>query len=164
VRTACRWTLSVRADGTLAPPVPPVSLGTPGLNDPSQSYSLSYGMNDLGDVCGLSDERPFVAPAGETAQPLPVPRGTVSGRAHAINNLGAIVGWLEIVPKNYVGFFPYAYLWKDGAMVNLEKQIGDDSGWDRLWKAYVINDRGVIAGLGRYDVEHRGFLLIPNAP
>ena len=98
------------------------------------------------------------------AQPLPVPRGTVSGRAHAINNLGEIVGWLDIVPKNYAGFYPYAYLWKDGAMVNLEKQIDDDSGWDRLWYAYVINDGGVIAGVGRCDVDSRGFLLIPNSP
>lgn len=159
---AAVWTVDVDADGTLIPPGPPVSLGTLGLRDPSQSSS--YGMNDLGDVCGMSDERPFVAPAGQTAQPLPVPRGTVSGRAVAINNLGKIVGWLNIVPKNYVGFFPYAYLWKDGAMVNLEKQIDPDSGWDRLWRAGVINDAGIIAGLGRYDVEHRGFLLIPNSP
>jgi uncharacterized membrane protein len=164
VFTACRWTLSVRADGTLAPPVAPVSLGTLGLNDPSQSYSLSAGMNDLGDVCGLSDEMPFVAPAGQTAQPLPVPRGTVSGRAHAINNLGEIAGQVEIVPrKNYAGFYPYAYLWKDGAMVNLEQLVDPDSGWDRLWGAYLINDAGLIAGRGRYDVDSRGFLLIPNA-
>jgi hypothetical protein len=55
-------------------------------------------------------------------------------------------------------------LWKKGEMIDLETQIDPESGWDRLWGAYQINDAGIIAGRGRFDVESRGFLLIPNNP
>jgi probable HAF family extracellular repeat protein len=107
---------------------------------------------------------PFVAPTGQSAQPLPVPRDTAFGTAFDINNLGEIVGRLTVMIRGGFVDAPYAYLWKDGDMINLEKQIDRKSGWDRLWGASVINDAGIIAGYGRFDVERRGFLLIPNEP
>ena len=50
-----------------------------------------------GRVRGLGGTRmPFVAPAGQTAQLLPVPRDTHWGVANSINSFGEIVGILEI--------------------------------------------------------------------
>ena len=156
------WMIGVNDNGTLAAPGPPVSLGTLGLSDPSDSYGSA--INILGDVCGSSDGMPYVAPAGQTAQPLPVPRKTHSGLAYDINDLGEIVGRLTILIKGGAYAPPYAYLWKDGDAINLETQIDRDTGWDRIWSANVINDAGIIAGLGRFDVESRAFLLIPSEP
>jgi probable HAF family extracellular repeat protein len=154
------WTLDINDDGTLALPSPPVSLGTLGLSAPSKSSSSA--INILGDVCGTSDGMPYVAPAGQTAQSLPVPRKTQSGTAFDINNLGEIVGRLTILTKGGRHTLDYAYLWKDGDMIDLETQTDRDSGWDRLWSVNVINDDGIIAGIGRFDVEFRGFPLIPT--
>jgi hypothetical protein len=55
-------------------------------------------------------------------------------------------------------------LWNGGDVINLQTQIDGDSGWGALWSAHVINDAGIIAGRGRFDVESRGFLLIPSEP
>jgi hypothetical protein len=55
-------------------------------------------------------------------------------------------------------------LWKNGDVIDLESQIDRKSGWGPLWSANVINDDGIIAGRGRFDVESRGFLLIPSEP
>ena len=49
-------------------------------------------------------------------------------------------------------------------MIDLEKQIDRKSGWESLTGARVINDAGVIAGSGCFDVNPRGFLMIPNTP
>ena len=50
-----------------------------------------------------------------------------------------------------------------GEMIDLERQV-DLGNWDRLWGATQINDAGIVAGHGRYDVEQRGFLMVPNGP
>lgn len=161
-RHAVVWTVTV--DGISATPGPAVNLAG------DNTWSFGYGVNLFGDVCGMmgvsNQEMPFLAPAGQTAQLLPVPRNTQWGRAYDINNLGEIVGQLDIYkisgvitgPGNY-----HPYLWKNGKMIDLETQIDPESGWARLWGATVINDAGVIAGHGRLDIEHRGFLLIPVA-
>ena len=90
-----------------------------------------------------------------------------AGKNLGLLNLGEIVGQLDIYktkgwisgPGNY-----HPYVWKNGEMIDLETQIDPNSGWERLWGAYQINDAGIIAGRGRSDVESRGFLLIPNNP
>ena len=96
---------------------------------------------------------PYVAPAGQTAQPLSVPRNTHSGLAFDINNLGEIVGRLTILIKGGAYATDDAYFWKDGDVIGLKTQIDRKSGWDSLWSANVINDDGIIAGRGRIDVE-----------
>jgi len=152
------WTVFV--DGTTATPGPVVSLVE------NHAWSVGSAINDSGDVCGLvsvdNKSMPFVAPEDQTAQPLPVPRNTEYGHAYDINNLGEVVGTLRILVKG--GWFSreFAYLWKDGAMIDLETQIDCDSGWG-LGGAYRINDAGIIAGHGgSLDFQSHGFLLIPN--
>jgi hypothetical protein len=154
------WTIGLNPDGTLAAPGPPVSLGTLGLSDPSNSYGNA--INVLGDACGSSDGMPYVAPAGQTAQPLQVTRTTYRGQARDINDVGEIVGYLTILLKGGSHITDDAYLWKDGDVIDLETQIDRKSGWGTLWSANHINNAGVIAGQGNFDVQQRGFLLIPN--
>ena len=84
VYEAVIWTVNVDGDGLLIQPGLPASVGTLGQLDPT--YSQASGINDLGDLCGLSDRMPFVAPAGQSAQALPVPRYTQEGDANDVNN------------------------------------------------------------------------------
>ena len=155
------WTIGVNPDGTLAAPAAPVGLGTLGIYDTSSSYGNA--INVFGDVCGSSDGMPYVAPAGQTAQPLPVTRNAYRGHAFDINDVGEIVGRLEVEIKGW-HYTLEAYLWKDGDVINLQTQIDRKSGWATLWHALHINNAGVIAGQGYFDVDDRGFLLIPNEP
>ena len=76
--------------------------------------------------------------------------------------MGDAVGQLDIYKniRNGPGNF-HAYLWQDGDAVDLERRV-DLGGWDRLSGANVINDAGVIAGWGRFDVDSRAYILIPN--
>jgi uncharacterized membrane protein len=155
------WTVTVDDDGTLRPG-PAISLVT------NHAYSYGYGVNIDGDVCGHLERMPFVAFAEQTAQTLPVPRYTTWGVARSINNLGDIVGQLEIYPKGAwsgimsgkAGYF--AYLWKNGTPIDLTTQIDPNAGWARLWQAAVINDGGMIGGSGPRDIQWRGFVLIPK--
>ena len=59
--------------------------------------------------------------------------------------------------------FEHAALWKDGEPTLIESIIDRKSGWERLTNAFDIAENGVIAGYGLYDVQSRGFLVIPNA-
>lgn len=159
-REAVIWTITLNSEnGTLALPGPPVSV--------SPSTSRGNGINNLGDVCGRSDKRPFVVLAGQDPETLPVPRNTQDGYADGINDFGEIVGQLDIQKKTRNGMIDppqwHAYLWRDGHMIDLGKQIASNSGWDKLKWANTINNAGVIGGWGHFDVQHRGFLLIPSA-
>lgn len=100
-------------------------------------------------------------------QMLPIVKDTQDGWANDLNNLGEIVGQLDVYrTTGYIagpGNFR-AHLWRDGKTIDLNTQISSKSGWGRLWGARTINDAGIIGGWGHYDVERRGFLLIPNSP
>jgi hypothetical protein len=104
-----------------------------------------------------------VADFGEGFRSLSLPHRTVGGRSEDINDLNDIVGEVRIkrYPNDGWGT-PRAYLWKSGQPVDLQKQIDKNSGWDVLWNANLINNVGVIAGWGKFDVTDRGFVMIPN--
>jgi hypothetical protein len=155
------WEVNVAEDGSLEVSGP-LGLGTLGLLPPEQTSSSGHGINAWGDVCGRSDWRPFVHAFAGGMQALPFPRDTKDGDAQDINDAGAIVGQLDISKTNWPN--NYAYLWRGGKGYALEKEIGKDTGWDRLWRAERINNGGVITGYGRYDVQNRGFILVPNSP
>lgn len=156
LREAVVWTIMLNNDGSVAAPGRPVQLGTLGTRNPSESSAKA--VNNSGDVCGTSDWRPFLAPADQALQPLDAPRKAVGGVAADLNDHGQIVGMLEIGRLAS----DHAYLWKSGDEVDLNSQIPVDSGWSRLTWANRINNSGVIAGWGSYDVTMRGFLMIPK--
>jgi len=159
------WSLELDANGGLVGASSPGGLGTLGFSD--HPYSRGYGINLAGDVCGESDRRPFVDTVDGGMQALPVPRDTQGGRANETNDRSEIVGQLDIhkITRNGTSWPQYhAYLWAGGETVDLETLIDRDSGWDQLWGAHRINQDSVIAGYGRFDVEHRGFLMLPNTP
>ncbi len=60
---------AVNDNGTLTPG-PAVSVAE------DYAYSVGNSINIHGDVCGIAERMPFLAPAGQTAQLLPVPRYT----------------------------------------------------------------------------------------
>ena len=164
---AVLWTVQLDSDGTLSVLGPPLDLGNLGLRSPSQSNGV--GINQLGDVCGVSDEQACVWPADSGIQQLPKLSGTQSGHALDINELGEIVGDMDVGKvRPHTAYTPdwRACLWKNGQAIDLSTQIGGNSGWSHLWRATAINNSGVIAGQGRFDADNRdrGFLLIPGTP
>ena len=66
--TAVVWTVGLDGNNALKLLAGPVGLGTL-----SGGYSLGYAVNNSGDVCGESENWPFLATSGSTAAPLPVP-------------------------------------------------------------------------------------------
>ncbi len=160
---AVLWTIELNTNGTLAMPNAPSPLGTLHLRNPSWSQGL--GINNLARVCGDSDSRAFVGSATQQLQALPIPRDTLSSRGNDLNDTGKIVGYVEIKLKgsNLPVGVNHAYLWNAGKAIDLDTQISSSSGWDRLTAADVISDDGLIGGYGRFDVNRRGFLLIPNS-
>ncbi|NUQ63013.1 MAG: hypothetical protein HUU20_11015 [Pirellulales bacterium] len=162
-RQSVVWAVELTDTGPLVGP----AYGLGKLNRLQRSYSTANGINDFGDVCGGSDLRPVLNLAGGTMQMLPIVKDTQDGWANDLNNLGEIVGQLDVYrTTGYIagpGNFR-AHLWRDGKTIDLNTQISSKSGWGRLWGARTINDAGIIGGWGHYDVERRGFLLIPNSP
>jgi hypothetical protein len=158
------WSIELAEDDTLITPEAPVSVLT------SATWSIGMGINNSMDVSGSMESdsvanfnAPFVAIAGQEAEVLPTPRGTVVGSARDINDARIVVGSLNIREPRFktTPGHPYAYLWKDGEAIDLNTQIADDSGWGLNW-AGVISNGGLIGGYGHFDVELRGFLLIPT--
>jgi probable HAF family extracellular repeat protein len=89
--------------------------------------------------------------------------GTLGGNhsgAFGINDLGQVVGWSDTNPPGGQARF-HAFVWEDGAMVDLNDLIPADSGWE-LIEAYDINSTGWIIGFGKNPLgHHRGFILEP---
>ena len=158
---AVTWTVAVGPEGdSLA------ILSVQAVEGLGTRWSQCYGINNSAAVCGLADgPLPFVKFAGQETRFLSVPRKTLQGGARDVNDIGDIVGYAAI-DFQHLGFpgKDYAQLWRDGERIDLTGQIPRDSGWARLRSASVINNSGVIAGYGWFDVATRGFIMIPNTP
>ena len=88
----------------------------------------------------------------------------VDGLATALNDQGQVVGWsgCDLGAKALAkgGVTPYAFLWQNGELIDLNDIIPPESGW-HLTRANGINNNGQIAGHGKVDGKTRAFLLTP---
>ncbi|TLZ57279.1 MAG: hypothetical protein E6K15_03575 [Methanobacteriota archaeon] len=91
---------------------------------PGNVYSIAFGINNHGQLVGLSDSHAFLW-QNDTMTDLG------GGWANGINNLGQAVG----------GSGTRAVLWEDGAVTDLGTLPGDDYS-----VAYAINDAGQVVG------------------
>jgi probable HAF family extracellular repeat protein len=83
--------------------------------------------------------------------------GGMNSQAQGINSSGQIVGSSNL--KGYAAG-PHAFLYADGKMIDLTKQIPPEADWV-LNTATAINDSGQIVGNGTHSDKIRAFLLTP---
>jgi probable HAF family extracellular repeat protein len=122
--------------------------------------STANGINDLGDVVGVSalpdnTYHAFIySHSDSTLQDLgPVP--WMSSVA-AINNRRQIVGSILTTSGE-----THAVLWESGRTIDLNDYLPPNSRWTVLTAANGINNVGQIAGQGIIDGQIRGFLMTP---
>jgi probable HAF family extracellular repeat protein len=114
-------------------------------------------INDLGQVVGNTVRKGVAAFLWENGvtQILPVPSAS-SSYATDINNAGQAVGWMTLSGEST----NHAFLYSDGAVVDLNNLIAPGSGWV-VDRAYGINDAGQIVGIGAFSGVYRAVLLTP---
>jgi len=123
--------------------------------------SYANAVDGAGDVIGEASlangyENAFVDIGGVMTD-----LGTLAGGnsfAYGINDSGSIVGY----SWSPTGDSPDAFLYSNGAMVDLNSLIAAGSGW-QLLEAYGINDSDEIVGSGLFDGRPESFLLTPDA-
>ena len=96
-----------------------------------------------------------------TATDLGTPSGCLWKCANAVNAAGEVVGVANTANgEPFVGI-GRAFLYKDGAITDLNTLIDPASGWS-LYNAAAINDSGLIVGYGRNaNLKTHAFLLTP---
>ncbi|MBN2269725.1 MAG: hypothetical protein JXN61_03870 [Sedimentisphaerales bacterium] len=106
-------------------------------------YSAAYGINDFGQVVGLSETAAGAQHAFLRDEKVGmIDLGTLGGSAssaYAINNAGQVVGSARTANGEL-----HAFLWKDGQMTDLGILPGGT-----CTEAYAINDAGQIVGMAR---------------
>jgi probable HAF family extracellular repeat protein len=140
--------------------------------DPSGIPLESYanGINNSGQVVGeflTTSQDSFHAflYSGGTFTDLGF-AGSPETNASAINDQGQIVGGTLIAyqvvcpPTMCIQYKPHAFVYKNGALVDLNRLIPQNSGWELSW-AFGINNNGNIVGSGMINEELRAFMLIP---
>ena len=81
--------------------------------------------------------------------------GFAASTAHAINDLGQVVGTVQPLSGNTL-----AFLFDRGDGILLNSLLPADSGWN-LTGAFDINNSGVIVGIGYHNGELRAYVLTP---
>ena len=87
----------------------------------------------------------------------------VEGLAEAVNDAGQVVGGSGYFPDAEGRQLPYAFIWQNGEMLDLNDLLPPNSGW-RLAQANDINNKGQIVGYGEIGGKTRAFLLTPDSP
>jgi len=135
---------------------------------PGEVNSAAGDINENGQIVGssshqqetypfLSIQRPCLWENGQIID-LGLPPGYVRGVATGINNQGQIVGWMATTLS---GGSDHAFVWQDGAWIDLNYLIPPNSGWELL-SASDINDNSQIIGTGEAPGGSlQGFLLNP---
>jgi probable HAF family extracellular repeat protein len=139
--------------------------------------SEARGINDSGQVVGetttpLGNRQAFLWSSGISHYLGTLPTGQNS-EAYGINNQGDVVGIADVIssfsfvtnPINgkittITNLQDHAFLYQNGAMIDLNSMISTNSGWE-LYSAYGINNSDQIVGWGSLDGgEHfRSFIL-----
>ncbi len=126
-------------------------------------YSQAQGINNSGEIVGWSHN------SRETDEPFLYKNGTFTdlgnlggpANAYGINDLGQVVGTSSLSPSCSVsdsGCTLHAFLYENGAMIDLNTLLPPNSGW-QLTSATAINNEGQIVGNGKYNGQSFGFLL-----
>jgi probable HAF family extracellular repeat protein len=132
---------------------------------PGSDSSWAYAINNSTQVVGCSfnwkgtytGSKAFLWEEGAMTA-----LGTLGGDtsyAYALNNRRQVVGYSFTAKKE-----SRAFIWENGVMTDLNDLLPPNSGWI-LYKAYGINDKGQIVGVGYHagPYEDRAFLLTPRA-
>jgi probable HAF family extracellular repeat protein len=136
-----------------------VDLGAPG-----RTLSMANGVNDRGVIVGYASrgqapEQAVIFHGPDDFTPLGT-LGLDESWAEDVNNAGDIVG-TAFSPNRFRPF-----LYRDGVMHDLTALLPAGSGWDRLFSAMNINERGDIVGSGSYRGVPTGYVmsLVPEPP
>jgi len=124
---------------------------------PGGTSSAANAINTSGVIAGVSDTPGSSQHAVTWTNGLIKDLGVLSGDLHTIaygiNDLGIVVG----VSDKGDGSQSRAFIFRGGAMIDLNTQIASDSGWI-LYSASSINNNGQIVGVGNKG----GFILTPK--
>ena len=125
--------------------------------------SLAYRVNDRGQAVGYSEigagaaRHAFLMVDG-VMHDLGILPGLDDSVAYDVNDAGEAVGTAAPTPDRPG---TRALLWRGGRVVDLNGLLPPNSGWT-LGEAHAINNRGQIAGMGRFHGSPRAFLLTPR--
>jgi hypothetical protein len=150
------WEVQCLTNGDLAVLSGPDSLVPAG----TEVHGSAEGINNNGDACGRNIGQGFRRLADGTLEPLATPRNAFS-EAAGINGSRQVVGQVRDPRKG-----TYGVLWQaDGSRVDLNKYLGRNSPWHRIWWGTTIDSEGTIGGTGSLDSggnESRALLMIKN--
>ena len=130
-------------------------LGTFGGNN-----SYATAVNSSGEVVGHASlssgyENAFLDVGGVMTDLGSLGGG--SSYAYGINDSGTVVGYSWVAGISD----PHAFIYMNGAMLDLNTLIPSGSGWELL-EAYGINNSGEIVGEGLLNGQSHAFLLNPE--
>jgi probable HAF family extracellular repeat protein len=119
--------------------------------------SRGNDINELGEVAGTSDNRPFLYRDGSMTYLGSL--GGSSGDAYALNDDGVVVGASDFsVTPGQPG--NHAFVWADGIMRDLNTLVDDLGGWE-LTMARDINEAGQILSYACQNGSCASVLLTP---
>jgi len=140
---------------------------------PGSAYSVANGINDKGEVVGVSDIASGASHAFLYRRSRMVDLGDLANdpklnsQADGINDSGDVVGWSEVRLTADHSIAQRAFVYSSGKMLNLTFQIERKSplfGKVRLTEATAINCKGWIVadGFDATNLQDHAYLLIPR--
>lgn len=119
--------------------------------------SVAYAINDLGHVVGYATTAEYHVHAfiWRNGRMKDIGADYIASFAQDINLAGEIVGYAQRAAFET----DRAVRWDHDEIVDLNDEVDDPGGW-RLERAWSINQRGDIAGIGQRGDEDRWFMLV----